>query len=194
MIGPPGYSFVTPIVFERKGDGRAAVSKNQWHGLGPECWLIAPPPKPPHTLACTHTHANRWQRLPNIQKDRQLLSARSRNGASGQITPTSHTGFCSDLEPFTGGRRAQSLFYKLWAVATVSAQSMWLLLSGLWGLYWFICSNIILQKPTSGHLGETENMWNTNVKRQNDVKNKKRSETQKVMHPPMSCCQDYVHW
>ncbi len=53
--------------------------------------------------------------------DRQLLSAgelwreraEGRAGASEGINTQSHTGFCSDLEPFTSGRRAQSLFFKL---------------------------------------------------------------------------------
>ncbi len=34
-------------------------------------------------------------------------------GASEGINTRGHTGFCSDPEPFTGGRRAQSLFFKL---------------------------------------------------------------------------------
>ncbi len=34
-------------------------------------------------------------------------------GASEEINPRSHTGFCSDPEPFTSRRRAQSLISKL---------------------------------------------------------------------------------
>ncbi len=49
-----------------------------------------------------------------------LLTAAERQGAleerakaSEGINTQSHTRYCSDPEPFTSGRRAQSLFFKL---------------------------------------------------------------------------------
>lgn len=37
-----------------------------------------------------------------------------RAGASGGINAQSHTGFCSEPETFTGGRRAQFIFLNFW--------------------------------------------------------------------------------
>ncbi len=39
--------------------------------------------------------------------------AEGKAGASEGLNTRCHTGFCSDLELFTGGKRAQSLFFKL---------------------------------------------------------------------------------